>query len=34
MADAKITWQVYEEGEGYNDYIPVRNYTEEGRYRI
>lgn len=32
MADAKITWQVYEEGEGYNDYIPVRNYTEEGSF--
>lgn len=32
MANAKITWQVYEEGEDYNEYIPVRNYTEEGGF--
>lgn len=32
MANAKITWQVYEEGEDYNEYIPVRNYTEEGSF--
>ena len=32
MANAKITWQVYEEGEDYNEYIPARNYTEEGSF--
>ncbi len=32
MANAKITWQVYEEGDDYNEYIPVRNYTEEGSF--
>lgn len=32
MANAKITWQVYEDGDDYNEYIPVRNYTEEGSF--
>ena len=32
MANPKITWQVYEDGEDYNEYIPVRNYTEEGSF--
>jgi hypothetical protein len=31
MADPKITWQVYEDGD-VNGYIPVRNYTEEGSF--
>ncbi len=30
MAKPKITWQVFEDD--YNEYIPVRNYTEEGSY--
>lgn len=30
MAGPKITWQVYEDD--YNEYIPARNYTEEGSY--
>ncbi len=32
MADPKITWQVYESNEDYDEYIPVRNYTEEGSF--
>lgn len=32
MANAKITWQVYEDSDDYNEYIPVRNYTEEGSF--
>ena len=32
MANAKITWQVYEDGDDYNEYIPVRIYTEEGSF--
>lgn len=32
MAKPKITWQVYEDGDDYNEYIPVRNYTEEGSF--
>lgn len=32
MADPKITWQVYEENDDYNEYIPARNYTEEGSF--
>ena len=31
MANPKITWQVYEDGDT-NDYIPIRNYTEEGSF--
>ena len=31
MADPKITWQVYEEYD-VNEYMPVRNYTEEGSF--
>lgn len=31
MAEPKITWQVYEEDD-INDYMPTRNYTEEGSF--
>ncbi len=31
MANPKITWQVYEDND-VNEYIPVRNYTEEGSF--
>ena len=31
VANPKITWQVYEDID-INDYIPIRNYTEEGSF--